>query len=637
MEIARNINNINLQNNGCLKQVGENGNIEYGFSLNNLKEKITQIYFQLVRKNNNEYKKLELELENIIQECSKVHERYSFTIKNEELLELLYLMIGNTRDIVKGKGEYTLSYMMIWVWYKHYPELALNAIKSFVFLSEKNEKPYGSWKDLKYLSEYVYKKSNNIEHPIISYCCEVYALQIIKDLKNANEENKTKLTLAAKWCPREKGRFSFLYNKIAEKVHPEFLKTAINENTILKAKNKAKMVLRKSLTKINKLLDTPQIKMCGKQWATIDFNHVSSNTMNKNKKAFLNINNINNIKNKEKYALQLKDEDRIECANNLKNHIKEIKESNESPSKTTTKKIHGKCLNVYELISNIIRLISENSDKFHLYNYIHNNNNNINEAKNLFNYLYENNKEEMDIIQLQWDDLKTKMKKIGNQYIIPMADTSESMNVDDSKPMYSSIGLSILMSEINDGVFKDRIMTFSESPEWVNLSESMHIVEKVILVRKTKWGMNTNFYKAMELILDVIKMNELSSEEVSKISLIVFSDMQIDEASTTNMNTMYENIEKMFEYAGLQSKYETPYQTPHILFWNLRNTNGFPNLSTQQNTTMLSGYSQVLINRFTEVGCEAIREYNPFLLVRDILKNKRYEYLSSLFHKVMNK
>lgn len=635
MNIAK---NINLQNNGCLKQVGENGNIEYGFSLNNLKEKLTQIYFQLVRNNNNEYKKLELELESVIGECSKVHERYNFTIKNEELLELLYLMIGNTRDIVKGKGEYTLSYMMIWVFYKYYPELALNAIKSFIFLSGKNEnekiKPYGSWKDLKYLSEYVLKKCEDIKHPIIEYCCELYALQIIKDLKNANEENKTKLTLAAKWCPREKGRFSFLYSTIAEKLHPEFLKTAINKNTILKAKNKAKMVLRKSLSKINKLIDTPQIKMCGKQWATINFNHVSSNTMNKNKKAFLNINYVNN---KVKYDLQLNNEDRIECANNLKNHIKEIKESNESPNKQTTKKIHGKCLNVYEIITNITKLISIHSDEFYLYNYIHKNNNNNNEAKELFNYLYENNKEEMDIIQLQWDDLKSKMKKTGKQYIIPMADTSYSMNTDNSKPMYSSIGLSILMSEINDGVFKDRIMTFSESPEWVNLSEATHIVEKVILVRKTNCGLNTNFYKAMELILDVIRMNELNPEEVNKISLIVFSDMQIDEASSTNMNTMYENIEKMFEYAGLQSKYETSYQTPHILFWNLRNTNGFPNLSTQKNTTMLSGYSQVLINRFTEVGCEVIKDYNPFLLIRDILKNKRYEYLSSSFHKIMNK
>jgi hypothetical protein len=47
----------------------------------------------------------------------------------KQYLIILYKMIGYTRDIIDGKGEYELSYMMILTWYEVYPELALFAIK----------------------------------------------------------------------------------------------------------------------------------------------------------------------------------------------------------------------------------------------------------------------------------------------------------------------------------------------------------------------------------------------------------------------------------------------------------------------------------------------------------------------------
>ena len=136
--------------------------------------------------------------------------------------------------------------------------------------------------------------------------------------------------------------------------------------------------------------------------------------------------------------------------------------------------------------------------------------------------------------------------------------------------------------------------------------------------------MNTNFYGAMKMILDVIVENGMPPNDVENLVLAVFSDMQIDAASQENMNTMYESIVQMYAAAGLRSTYRVPYNPPHILMWNLRKTNGFPCLSSQKNVTMMSGYSPVLMNVFYEKGMEGLSEYTPYKMISELLNHGRY-------------
>ena len=53
---------------------------------------------------------------------------------------------------------------------------------------------------------------------------------------------------------------------------------------------------------------------------------------------------------------------------------------------------------------------------------------------------------EKDIINGQWSDYMTQMKKFRN--LIPMCDTSASMEKDNCIPLYNAMGLSIAISEI---------------------------------------------------------------------------------------------------------------------------------------------------------------------------------------------
>ena len=101
---------------------------------------IVQYFFQLVR--TKDFENIERKLNFLLYE---IKQKYVKNIKN---FILLYKLIGHTRDIISGKGEFKLSYMQIYIWYCHFPNLAFFAFKQFV-LPDDNIHPYGSWKDIK--------------------------------------------------------------------------------------------------------------------------------------------------------------------------------------------------------------------------------------------------------------------------------------------------------------------------------------------------------------------------------------------------------------------------------------------------------------------------------------------------------
>ena len=144
------------------------------------------------------------------------------------------------------------------------------------------------------------------------------------------------------------------------------------------------------------------------------------------------------------------------------------------------------------------------------------------------------------------------------------------------------------------------------------------------------------------MILDVVVANEIPPENVENLILAIFSDMQINTAVNINenstmvdeyLNTLYDNVQKKFRDAGLRSKFRVPYQPPHILFWNLRSTSGFPVLSTVKNVSMLSGYSSVLMNAFCNKGMEAIKDFKPISLLEDLLNDKRFNVMDEAIEK----
>ena len=554
---------ISALDNATPYQHGENGSIEYTWS-NNLRERILQLSFQLTRTGDqNTIHNLANKTDIILRDISSAY-KTTVICKEEyiELMSILYRMIGHTRDIIEGKGEYALAYMLLGVWHAHYPELSKFALKHFVIPPDGTTDfhPYGSWKDIKYLGKY------NITAPLIDYGSQLMIEQLRTDI---NSENPS---LAAKWVPREKSQFGHLFNELAIEYFDYYIKTSGTDDAKRRAIIKAKMDFRKLISSLNKKLDTVQIKQCGHNWADIEPENQTSITMHKQKKAFLNVDKCG--------SQRTNTEDRMNCA------IK-FREFAQKASKGEVQ-VKGKRVGLNDFVKEALELCSRKGS------------------------------DEAALLNAQWLDNSKQTGALGK--MIAMIDVSGSMSGD---PMNAAIGLGLRVAE--KSIIGKRVLTFSATPSWINLTNTNNFIEMVDLVRQSDWGMNTNFSAALKMILDAIITQKLKPEDVEDMVLVIFSDMQMDQADPRSLSVM-SFIEKQYEDAG-QRIWNKPFKPPHILFWNLRSTSGFPTLSSQKNCSMMSGFSPALLNLFCEEGLDALQSCTPWSLFVKSLESERYKVL----------
>jgi hypothetical protein len=544
-------------------QRGENGLVEHGWS-NDMQEKIAQFSFQLTRTDEHGVHELSMVLDSLLTELAAA--LTSHHLASKEHLTTLYKMIGYTRDVISGKGEYALAYMMVHIWYKHFPELAQFALQCMVDLPSMH--PYGSWKDIKYFCKYCESDSE-----LVAFAVTLLNNQLRKDYAQLLLHREWDISLAAKWAPREKSAFGWLYQFCATEYFPNIMQTANTDEKKTKALLKCKMEYRKVLSQLNRHIDTVQIKQCEKRWAEIRFDKVTSVSLTKQRKAFLNV----DAKGLVRYP---GDMDRITCAEHFHRHVE-------------TKELKGQRVSMVDFTKQAL----------HLLKYVH-------------------DPCERDVLNAQWRDNATAaLNPLTN--MIAMVDVSGSM---DGDPLHAAIALGIRIAERS--VIGNRVMTFSAHPTWVNLDDCHDFVSKVDKLSQAEFGMNTNFASALDVILDAIVVNKMHPDDVQDMVLVILSDMQMDMnyADAEDQSTLYKYMSKKYAETGIRV-HGFPYKPPHILFWNLRSTTGFPNLSSEVNTSMMSGFSPSLLNVFCDEGITALHGCNPWSMLQKSLRNERYKVM----------
>jgi len=566
------------------KQFGENAHAEHAWSSKS-DELIVQFFFQLVRtKDTSDLK-------------SKLRTLLTKLTWNNDLdnLTKLFKLIGQTRDIVAGKGEYNLAFMQIAVWWDYYPQLAFEAFKLFV---KGNDNPldhqYGSWKDIKYMCNYL--KENTTEGQKHRFIHEILVFTAV-ELRTEWQKWQTaagsyKPGLIGRWLPREKSKkFGWIHSILAGLLFPEFVREPTggwkSRAQQKKATLKQKIHLTKMLTVLSKATDTPQIKMCDPdgRWHELKFNNVTSLTLRKQKNAIMN--------RTKKGERRSDKDDRVKCAQNYAQHLAAAAAGDK------TAKIHGKRCNVGELVK----------DALH------------------------NGPHAAATVNQQWESNKANNKGLEHLPAVSMCDTSGSMECDDGTPLYNAMGLSLRMSELCHPAFRNRILTFSARPTWVQFSDNETFVAKVSKLRQADWGCNTDFHAALDKILEVLVLENVDPKTVRNMLFACFSDMQFDTAAGQSIHaweSAQESIVRKFAAAGMRTKWKRPYDAPHFLFWNLRKTSGFPATTCTKNVTFLSGYSSALLNLFCEKGVEGLRECTPSSQIDEVLSNKRYDPMDTI-------
>jgi uncharacterized protein with von Willebrand factor type A (vWA) domain len=409
---------------------------------------------------------------------------------------------------------------------------------------------------------------------------------------DAEQVENDSISLVAKWIPREKSSFGWLYTVLATDYYKEIMATAITREQKNKAILKCKTNYRKLISRLNNVLETLQIAQCANNWSNINFNKVTSVSLNKQKKAFLNVDKKGKTRHPD-------NKDRVECAEHFQEHIANAVKGEGS--------VKGKRVSMVDFTK---------------------------QARQLYKSSYNTISSEKDLLNQQWKDNATQTGALGN--MIPMVDLSGSMI---GEPLDAAVALGIRIAEKSK--LGKRVLTFSLNPKWINLDPYPDFVSQVKVVERGEVGYNTDFYKALNVILDSIIENKMAPEDVEDLVLVILSDMQIDEAELSpkaskkeKRETMLTTIKEKYANAGMRV-HGKPYRPPHILFWNLRNTSGFPCLSDEKNVSMMSGFSPSLLNLFCDKGIHSLHSYTPWTTMNETMIHERYRIMSEFLHLIL--
>ncbi len=278
---------------------------------------------------------------------------------------------------------------------------------------------------------------------------------------------------------------------------------------------------RKMLSALRKKIDVTEVKMCNNEFGNIIYENVPS-------KAMLNYTN----------AFQMHDEKRFEA------YIGRV-------SKNEVK-INSSTLYPYEII-----------EKYDL------------GCKNDF---YEPSIDNQ-VLECEWDALPNYVTDSSSTLVV--ADTSGSM---EGRPLNVALSLAIYFARLNQGAWKNKMITFSSSPYFIDFSRCKTLYDclrKIPCINE-----NTNIQKVFELILDAAIKNHVPSEEMVK-NIIIISDMQFDRfGDRKNKISFTDYVKEKYERAG--------YKAPCLIYWNVceNRTPAVHALNNDNDVKLISGFSQ---------------------------------------------
>lgn len=216
-------------------------------------------------------------------------------------------------------------------------------------------------------------------------------------------------------------------------------------------------------------------------------------------------------------------------------------------------------------------------------------------------------------LEALWKNLPDTVAEAGN--VLCVVDGSGSMQcaVGDGSIMalHVSNALGIYFAERMRGAYRDKYITFSASPKYVDLSNCRTLREKLELAFANCDYSNTNIEATFELILQTAVRNRLRQEELPG-TVLVISDMEFDAAvQKDGRETLFESIGRRFGAYG--------YRLPRLVFWNVSSrTNVIPVRQNALGAGLVSGFS-VQVCRMVLAN-----ELDPFRCLKKTLDDERY-------------
>ena len=234
----------------------------------------------------------------------------------------------------------------------------------------------------------------------------------------------------------------------------------------------------------------------------------------------------------------------------------------------------------------------------------------INTAVNYPHEVVRLTRKDVDVGDKMWTNLPEFIEP--GQYFLSVIDVSASMTwhkIDKagSQPLDVALSLGLYLSERNTGAFANKVITFSDMPQWVEIDSKEPLHQKIISLSNIEVGGVTNIERTYELILKLAKAASVPQNKMPT-TLIILSDMQFDSCSSNI--THLDNIQNKYKQYG--------YEIPKLVFWNLMGKYKGSPIDNRDNVALVSGFSPTILkavlqnNTIDPVGVlrDAVDGYN---------------------------
>lgn len=526
----------------------------------------------------------------------------------EGLFVQFYKLIGHTRDYFLGKGEHQVSYFLLWVWYDHYPLLVEDAIQHFVYDVDGDTAGYGSWRDIKYLCEFLQvHSSQGEEHPLICFCISLMNKQLHTDVETWKFSSKAlqpdALSHVAKWIPRENKHFDWLFRKLAiHWIHthkPYILTTAkhsSDNSSYRNALTKCYRIYRKVIASMNKALQTLEVKLCARQYYDIAATNVPKFSLARQRSFFLLSNeaNIDHVKETsyrkiQSYYYDTHNDYVPPCGSSDDMSIENLNAfyATYSPGYFVKE--------AYALLSRE----DVHSEKV---------------AKHI-RYL--------NLIWAKQSHIVFMFQLSG---FLPVVDISSKMHLHNRDPLYHAIGMAICVAFYQQGDLSKRILFIDKVPTWVSLAscrDFVSCVKEVMNVLKDSPNTICDLYNAFSFVASPLFQNCFHAYPPSTyIKCLIFSyDPEIPYMKDVyNLFSSQQQVLPSFIFWNVYSDFSYCDNEKMIL------QDRFSDLLQEKGHLFLSGISFYLLRSLQYICQDSTSQ----TFISSILKQSRLEPMESL-------
>ena len=244
---------------------------------------------------------------------------------------------------------------------------------------------------------------------------------------------------------------------------------------------------------------------------------------------------------------------------------------------------------------------------------------------------YGKNEDTLTLMEAMWKNLPDRVQGEGDT--ICVLDTSGSMcSTVDSKTRMTckevAESLAIYFAERCSGVFQDKIITFSHSPRYMDLTGCDSLESKLKYIQRYSEISDTNIESTFDLLLNTAIKGHLTQDELPK-RVLILSDMGFNSGSCTRTpnETLFQTINQKWNKAG--------YEMPTLIFWNiqgeLRWGYGSKAIPVSYNEDfpclLVSGYNTASLNMVLK------SQESPLEGILSVINTERYEPIKEAFLK----